>query len=126
MKPVLLAGTIIVNLALISYSIAIITEQRKKVVSNTVLNFLTIGVLFDIVATACMIIGSENTPFSVHGIMGYSSLTGMLIDCVLIWRFRLRYGPSVLVNRKLHLYSRIAYSWWVLAYITGAILIAVR
>lgn len=126
MKPVLLAGTIIVNIALISYSIAIITEQRKKIVSNTVLSFLTVGVLFDIIATTCMIIGSESSPFSLHGILGYSSLTAMLIDCVLIWRFRLRYGPAVLVNRQLHLYSRLAYSWWVLAYITGAVLIAVR
>ena len=126
MKPVLLAGTIIVNFALISYSIAIITEQRKKVVNNTVLSFLTVGVLFDIVATVCMIIGSESSPFTLHGIMGYSSLTGMLIDCILIWRFRLRHGPAVLVNRRLHMYSRLAYFWWVLAYITGAILIAIR
>lgn len=126
MKPVLLAGTIIVNFALIAYSIAIITEQRKKIVTNTVLSFLTVGVVFDIIATACMIIGSESSPFTLHGILGYSSLTAMLIDCVLIWRFRLSHGAAVLVDRKLHLYSRLAYSWWILAYITGAVLIAVR
>ncbi|UCG60674.1 MAG: hypothetical protein JSV52_10095 [Candidatus Zixiibacteriota bacterium] len=126
MKPVLLAGTIIVNFALLSYSIAIITEQRKKIVSNIVLAFLTVGVVFDIAATTCMIIGSESGPFTVHGILGYSSLTGMLIDCILIWRFRLRNGPAVNVARGLHLYSRLAYFWWILAYITGAVLIAVR
>ncbi|UCE23541.1 MAG: hypothetical protein JSU74_09580 [Candidatus Zixiibacteriota bacterium] len=126
MKPILIAGTIIVNLALISYSVAIITEQRKKVVGNIVLYFLTIGVLLDITATTCMIIGSESGPFTVHGVLGYSSLTAMIIDCVLIWRFRLAHGPKVMVPAGLHLYSRLAYSWWILAYITGAILVAVR
>ena len=126
MKPVLIAGTIIVNFALISYSVAIITEQRKKIVSSLVLSFLTVGVILDIVATTCMIIGSESSPFTLHGILGYSSLTAMLIDCILIWRFRLKYGSAVIVNRGLHLYSRLAYSWWILAYITGAVLVAIR
>ena len=44
MSPILIAGTIIVNLALIAYSTAIITEQRQKRVSNRVLTFLSIGV----------------------------------------------------------------------------------
>ena len=126
MKPVLIAGTIIVIFALISYSIGILTEQRKRLVNNTVLTFLSVGIVLDVVATSCMIIGSESSPFSIHGILGYSSLTGMLIDTVLIWRFRLATGPQERVPGKLHLYSRLAYSWWVLAFITGSILVASR
>ena len=126
MKPILIAGSIIVTLALISYTIGILTEQRKRVVNNTVLQFLTVGVILDITATTCMIIGSESSPFTVHGILGYSSLTGMLVDCILIWRFRLKQGVSSTVSGGLHLYSRLAYIWWVLAYITGAVLIAFR
>jgi len=126
MKPILIAGSIIVTLALISYGIAVITEQRRRLVTNTVLAFLTVGVILDITATTCMIIGSENTPFTIHGILGYSSLTGMLIDCILIWRFRLRYGASALVTKGLHLYSRLAYTWWILAYLTGAVLVGAR
>jgi len=126
MKPILIAGSTIVTLALISYSIGVITEQRKRVVNNVVLTFLTIGVILDITATTCMIIGSENTPFTIHGILGYSSLTGMLVDCILIWRFRRRYGASVVVSGGLHLYSRFAYTWWILAYVTGAVLVATR
>ena len=38
----------VVTIALISYSIAILTEQRKKLVINRVLIFLTLGVLLDI------------------------------------------------------------------------------
>lgn len=125
MKPVLIAGTIIVNLALICYTISVITEQRRKRVTPFVLRFLTAGVIFDITATVCMIAGSENSPFSLHGILGYSSLTGMLIDTILIWR-HWRAHREVEVPRSLHLYSRLAYIWWVLAYITGAILIFAR
>jgi uncharacterized repeat protein (TIGR03987 family) len=124
LKPVLIAAVTIVNVALIAYTIGIITEQRKRRVTNTVLTFLTIGVIMDITATVCMIIGSENSPFSLHGILGYSSLAGMVTDTVLIWRFRLANGSQSEVPRPLHIYSRIAYAWWILAYITGAVLVA--
>ncbi|MBK7141451.1 MAG: hypothetical protein IPH75_05155 [bacterium] len=122
MKPILIAGTTIVNLALISYSIAIITEQRQHRVTPRVRTFLTAGVILDITATACMIIGSTNSPFTLHGILGYSSLAAMTVDTVFIWRHWLRNGEE-LVPRPLHLYSRYAYLWWVAAYITGASLV---
>ncbi|HKK21953.1 MAG TPA: hypothetical protein VJ983_10810 [candidate division Zixibacteria bacterium] len=124
MKPILLTGTIIVTAALLSYSIAILTEQRRHHITSRVLIFLTIGVIFDITATTCMIIGSEHSPFTLHGILGYSSLTAMLIDTVAIWRFRLARGGEAEVPRGLHLYSRIAYTWWILAYITGGLIVA--
>ena len=66
MKPVLIAAVTIVNVALIAYTVGIITEQRKRRVTNTVLTFLTVGVIMDITATVCMIIGSENSPFSLN------------------------------------------------------------
>lgn len=119
MKPVLIAGTVIVNLALLCYSVGIISEQRKHLITGTIITFLTVGVFFDITATACMIIGSENSPFSLHGLLGYSSLTAMIIETALAWRHRLSF-PDKKVPTGLHLYSRLAYIWWVLAYITGA------
>ena len=125
MKPILLAGTIIVNAALVCYSVGVISEQRSRVVSRRVIAFLTVGVVFDIVATTCMILGSTNSPFSPHGILGYSSLTAMLIDVTLAWRHRLKHGEAT-VGQGLHRYSLIAYLWWVAAYIAGAILVAMR
>ena len=122
MKPILLAGTIIVNFALISYAVGIITEQIKRKVTVRVLWFLTVGVILDITATACMIIGSSNSPFTLHGILGYSSLTAMLIDTILVWRHRGAHGEGE-VGKGLHWYSRLAYIWWLLAYATGALLV---
>lgn len=123
MNTYLTIGTRVVILALMAYSAGIITEQIKKHVTNTVLAFISIGVLLDIFATAFMILGSSNSPFSLHGFIGYSSLAGMLTDAILLWRFRLKYGDTQIVNRALHLYSRIAYSWWVMAFITGGLLV---
>ena len=123
MLPLARIAATVVTLALISYSIAIITEQKKRKVINLVLIFLTLGVVLDISATTMMIIVSENSPFTIHGILGYSSLTLMLIDAVLLWRFRMNSGAEEKVTRPLHLYSRIAYIWWVAAFITGTLMV---
>ncbi len=125
MAPILIAGTIIVNLALLFYSIGIITEQRRHRVTQRVLTFLVLGVIFDVTATVCMIAGSPNPPYSLHGLLGYSSLAAMLVETISAWRHRSRNGDGE-VSRKLHLYSRIAYIWWVTAYITGALLVMGR
>jgi hypothetical protein len=116
-------GTKIVVLALIAYSIAIISEQKTHRVSNRVLLFITLGIILDITATAFMILGSGNTPFTLHGFIGYSSLAAMLVDTILIWNHRLKSGALADVSKRLHLYSRYAYIWWVLAFITGGLLV---
>lgn len=126
MSPILIAGTTIVQLALICYSIAIITEQRKKIVSPKVLYILSAGVFFDILATILMIMGSSKGPFTLHGFLGYSSLLGMLIDCILIWRLKINSGINAAVPANLHKYSRFAYFWWIAAYVTGAMLVMFR
>ena len=125
MNTYLLIGTTIVIFALISYSIGIITEQRKHFITKPVLIFVSIGITLDITATTFMIIGSPNSPFSLHGFLGDSSLTGMLIDVILIWQFHLK-NANKKVPKSLHLYSRYAYLWWVLAFITGGLLVALK
>jgi hypothetical protein len=119
-------GAEIVIFALLAYSLAIITEQRKRLVTRFVLTFLTIGLILDITATTFMIIGSSKSAFTLHGILGYSSLAAMMIDTILIWRFHTKFLPGDLVPTKLHLYSRFAYSWWVIAFITGLMLVIFR
>ena len=121
-----LFGIIIVQLALVCYSISIITEQRKRLVSGLVLSFLTAGVAFDIIATTFMILGSSRGIFTLHGILGYSSLLGMFTDAIIIWRFYRANPLGTAVSRLVHLFSRFAYIWWIAAYITGALLVALR
>ena len=99
---------------------------EKKIVSKTVLTFLTLGILLDITATTFMILGSSKGGFTTHGIIGYSSLLTMFIDAVLLWRLKSKSGINAGVPKKLHMYSRYAYVWWVLAFITGGLLVALR
>ncbi len=113
-------------MALLCYSIAIITEQRKHLVSGLILSFLTLGVFFDITATTFMILGSSQGPFTLHGILGYSSLAGMLADAILIWRFYRKNPKGTRVTPFVHYFSLIAYLWWIAAYITGGLLVALR
>jgi hypothetical protein len=126
MTKIILAGILMVNLALIAYSVAIFTEQKTKTAGNYVLIFLTTGVVLDISATVCMIIGSTHTSLSSHGIFGYTALLGMLVDCYRLWKHRFNQGLNLQIKKSLHLYTRYAYVWWVLAYITGVIIIIIR
>jgi uncharacterized repeat protein (TIGR03987 family) len=121
LNPTLIKAVIVVTFALVFYSIAVLTEQRKYAVSKRVLTFLTAGVAFDISSTILMIIGSRKIPLTIHGFIGYSALLVMLIDTILVWRFWLK-NKSPQVPRSLNIYTRLAYSWWVIAYIAGAII----
>ena len=116
-------GSAVVTIALLFYSIGFFKERRGRIVARDVLTFFTIGVLFDISATVLMIIGSSRGMLTIHGAIGYSSLTGMLIETTLLWRQYLKTGTGSLIGKKLHVYSAIAYTWWVMAYITGGLLV---
>ncbi len=122
MSPVLIAGVTIVNLALISYAVGIIGEQRSHRVSSRVLAFLVVGVVLDVTATACMIAGSSRGPFTAHALLGFSSLAAMLSETFFAWRHRRANGDD-LVPAWLHRWSRIAFGWWLVAYVTGAFLV---
>jgi hypothetical protein len=118
-------GMVIVTGALISYSMAVWSEQRQKVFTPFILTTLTIGISLDVTATACMIAGSRNIPFTLHGLLGYSALSAMLIDTILTWRHWRSEKKHQPVSRGLHLYTRFAYLWWVLAYLAGGLIAAI-
>ena len=53
--------------------------------------------------------------------MGYIGLLAMVIDAVLVWKHKIVSGAEVLFSKGLNLYSKLAYVWWVIAFITGVI-----
>ena len=122
MSPVIIAAVTIVNLALISYTVGIIAEQRSHRVTATAIRYLKIGVVFDVVATALMVAGSSSGPFTLHGLLGFSALAAMASETWLSWRHRANHGEE-LVPGWLHQYSRFAYGWWLVAYVTGGYLV---
>jgi hypothetical protein len=126
MKIYAMIGSFVVIFALVFYSIGFVKEQRRKLITSRVLLFYTLGVLFDISATTLMILGSTKGLLTFHGFIGYSSLLGMSIDTILLWRQNHKNGQDTKVSKPLDIYSRIAYIWWVVAFITGGLLVAIR
>jgi predicted branched-subunit amino acid permease len=80
------------------------------------------GVALDLMATLCMILGSSHGPLTLHGCLGYSALLFMLVDMIWILRFESRSGREEQIPGKLLYISVAAYSWWVLAFLAGAML----
>jgi uncharacterized repeat protein (TIGR03987 family) len=121
MKPILIVGSTIVTLALIAYTIGIVIEQKKRILLWSMLLFFGLGLFLDISGTACMIVGSNHGPFTIHGIIGYTALIGMFIDNLLLWRNTSKSGINTQIVNSIHIYSRVAYLWWVLVYASGLI-----
>ncbi len=85
------------------------------------LGFLQAGVVLDVVATTCMIIGSGEG-LTLHGYLGFSALAAMMSETALAWRHRAANGDQE-VPGWLHWYSRFAYGWWCVAYVAGAFMV---
>jgi hypothetical protein len=119
-------GSFVVIIALALYSIGFGSEQKRKLITSRVLLYYTLGVFFDISATTLMILGSTKGLLTFHGFIGYSSLLGMSIDTFLLWKHNQKKGPEVIVSQSLHIYSRVVFIWWVMAFITGGLLVALR
>ncbi len=123
MNPLSLIGAFVITLALLSYGIGSISIQHFKLTTRGVLFFLTLGVLLDITAIMFMISGSNKGVFTFHGILGYSATTTMLIDLALIWRCFIKNGLDSVIQKSILLYSKIAYGWWLITYITGSLMV---
>ena len=121
MAEITKVGIFFVHFALIFYTLFILFEGKKQRATNSVLLLITFAVLFDITATACMMIGTTRTYFTFHGIIGYIGLLLMIIDFILLLRYRIKFGTETLISKPLYLYSKIAYFWWLAAFITGVI-----
>lgn len=119
MPSVILAGVILIHLALILYSVFFYKERKYKRATNGLLIFITIAVSFDISATTCMMIGTAKEYFTLHGTLGYTALAIMIIDAILIWKHKIQKGSEVQFSPKLTKYTLYAYILWLLAFATG-------
>lgn len=124
MSPILRLGVSVVLVALACYTAGVVSAQRARAISGRAVLFLVAGVAFDVTATAFMIVGSGQI-ITVHGVIGYSALVAMLADTWFSWKHRRAFGDQA-TPAWLHRYTRYAYAWWVVAFITGGLLVAIN
>jgi len=120
------AGAVIITLSLLSYGIGIITVQQYKSVTLGVLFFLTLGVLLNMTAHVLMIIGSRGSLITAHSMLGFSSFLVMLIYVIFVWQKFFIKRTGVVLHKKFLTLSKLAYGWWVLAYIAGSLLVILK
>ena len=122
MNPIRMAAVSTVTVALVLYSIGTLKEQRVRRATAGVRGFLTAGLTFDVVATALMIVATGSVSPTLHGWLGYSALALMAIDVTMVWR-HWRANADAPIPAGQHLYARLAYLYWVVAYFAGAALV---
>lgn len=122
MNPIRMAAVSTVTIALVLYSIGTFKEQRGHRATAGVRGFLTAGLTFDVIATILMIIATGSVAPTLHGWLGYSALALMAVDVVLMWRHWAANADAPVPAGR-HLYARIAYAYWLVAYFAGAALV---
>jgi EamA domain-containing membrane protein RarD len=122
MNGFLFSGMGVVTIALSFYTIFFILKTKSKNLTVKICIILSIGAIFDISGTILMIIGSKKIPLTVHGIIGYTALTAMMIEAILMWRHLAKHQNKE-TTKFLNIYTISAYSWWVLAYFAGGALV---
>ena len=122
MSYVIVAGVILIHIALILYSVFIYKEHKYKRPTKGLLVFITAAVLFDISATACMMIGTAEKYFTLHGILGYTALAVMITDAIFIWRHYNKFGSEIPFSDTLNRNSKLGYILWLIAFFTGEML----
>jgi energy-converting hydrogenase Eha subunit G len=126
MRPWITAGVGIAVLALACYSVGTAAHQRQLRVTRLALSFLGAGLLLDVLATACMVMGTATPGLTLHGAIGYSALAGMALETALAWRHR-RANRDERVTSGLATWSRVAYAYWLFAFVSaGALAAAAR
>ncbi len=123
MNPILSIGVSLVNLALLGYTIFFIRFFRRRTTDKKILLFLILGVILDISSTICMIIGSSNGPLTLHGLIGYIALLGMITDTIIISGYTSKNGLQQAFPSRIVKVTTVFYAYWIITYITGLLLV---
>ena len=120
MSTIIITGVIFIHIALVLYTIFIIKEHKHRRATKGVLGFITAAVIFDITATGCMMIGTVEEYFTLHGILGYTALVVVMVtDAIFIWKHKLNFGSEMPFSKALNRNSKLGYVLWLLAFFTG-------
>jgi hypothetical protein len=119
MSFIIISGVILIHIALVFYTVFIVKLHRHNRATKGLLGFITAAVITDISATACMMLGTVEEYFTLHGILGYTALLVMVTDAIFIWRHQSQHGNEVPFSKSLARNSKLGYVLWLSAFFTG-------
>ena len=125
-EMVIIVGVIFIHIALVLYSVFIYKESKYKRATKGVLGFITAAVIFDVSATICMMIGTVEKYFTLHGILGYTAVVVMITDAIFIWKHWNKHGSEVPFSDTLNRNSKLGYILWLIAFGTGEMLAVIN
>jgi len=123
MDPFSLIGAFVMTLAFLAYGIGSVTLERFRIVGSVVLIFLSLGVLFESAAIILMVIGANGSISPFHGLIGGIAFGLMVVNTAWAWILYLIMGFEARVNRWLLNYTKVAFLLWVLAYLSGILIL---
>jgi len=123
MNLVTLIGAIIITFSLLTFGLGSITLQRFKLIGRSVLVFLSIGLVLDIVGISLMLKATPDPPFSLHAILHYFAAFIMVIYVSWVWKVYIKGGLNTRIKEDLHWFAKFAYGVWVIAYFVGSLLV---
>lgn len=113
----LVVSIVLINLALIIYTISILNEFKRKTLLPWHVVMFCIGLICDVIGTFMMYkVGGSNIGASVHDILGYIAILLMLINTIGSV-FTLKKYKN-LIN-KFYKFSVFAWVIWVISYALG-------
>jgi uncharacterized repeat protein (TIGR03987 family) len=116
-KTALIIGIVSVILALIFYTITVLLIHRNKIVSKKMIITQGSGLFLDIVGTTAMFLIRPGISLSFHGIIGFLALGLMIVEFVLLIRFK-----EQLISKNFLSYSRVAYIIWLIVFFYGMLM----
>ena len=122
MNILLLLGIIIVNIALICYSLFFFSKKSECFKVSQIAP-LVLGVISDFVSTILMILGSHRSLITFHGLIGYTALLGMGFELTFVL---ITYKRNLIISRALKISTKITYFWWLFVYLAGLVMIMNR
>ena len=117
MTAELVVSTILITLALISYSIGVWSERLAGRLQGWHLVFFWCGLAFDTTGTGMMFEMAGGIGTDVHSVTGMAAILLMVIHAIWATAVLLRKDENAITS--FHRFSVIVWSIWLIPYLTG-------